>query len=120
MLVLEAYWLVAHVVLPAFAFVVQRFDVWWQPALAILIGLGMAGFLALVRGRSRRSYGMIEVCFACCGLAATALAESHDVKSLALGYVGSVYVAIRGFTNIWETLTDAQRQRIWATFYEDE
>lgn len=119
LLLLEAFWLVVRVVVPTFTFMLQRFDVWWPPVLYLLAGLTGAGLLALLRAANQRWYGFIEVCFASVGLAATApLAASKDMVSLSIGYIGSVYVAIRGCTNMWDTLSDERKRQMRSWFYE--
>ena len=113
-------WLVLNVIWPLIQIARRTVPLWSEPSLYVAGGLTIAAALAVVRGGSLRAYGVIEIVFACGALAVTSVlvASKANSSSIAISYIGSVYVVIRGFHNVWQTLTKETRYRIRSFIYE--
>ena len=115
------YWAATAVAWPILQAIIASYDAWKGPIGLAASGLGLAAALSIVRALHPRFYGFTELVFAAAGLIAITFTHSQQhPASVAIGFVGSIYVGVRGFTNVWESISEAKRVRIRNVFLEAE
>lgn len=116
-------WLSIKVVWPLTLFIVESFSVWKEPVGYVVAGLMIAITLTVLRGSNRRVYGIVEIVFSFVALATTAaavaVAKGEALLPVGIGFMSSVYVLIRGATNVWESLSTGRQIKLRSFFYSD-
>lgn len=85
-----------------------------SPLLLIWCGLNLAGALYLLRDARKDLYGLVEIFVAIVTLAATAYdMQPENFATTTIGFVGGVYVLVRGMTNFLDAVSAGNGDR-WA------